>query len=241
MIDRLAHLTPLRFAAVFAGAMGLVILLAFSSAALAAAISTAAINEVSRDDTSVGNDTETTDGGGDDGTSAQPTDAASEASPSNVTTSTLAPLPRSCDDVYSAQMRATLASHAVQLNPTRTANGVTGVAFSDPVIDDTIRSIPTLRCFWGDPGTQTGFVMETRIAAVTEEQAHGVQSRLASIGYTPIQELGGTRYYFDDGVDYYGRPFGESHIVVGGYWFATAWSEVGISGYTADMVRSVLG
>ena len=138
-------------------------------------------------------------------------------------------------------MRATLAAQAVQLNPSRTRSGVTGLAYSDPVLDETIRSIPTLRCFWGDPGTQTGFVMETRISALTAEQSNGVQSRLASLGYTPIQELGGTRYYFDDGVDYYGKPFGESHIVVGGYWFATAWSEVGINGYTADMVRSVLG
>lgn len=241
MITRLQHLTPVRFALLFAGAMLATVLVALGTTGIAAAISSSVMAQGSRDDSVRVDDGAAFDSGSDDGGASESAGPTTEPAPSEVSSSALAPLPRSCDDIYSAQMRAVLASHAVQLNPTQTGAGVTGVAYNDPVIDETIRSIPTLRCFWGDPGTRTGFVMETRIGAVTEEQSHGVQSRLAAIGYTPIQELGGTRYYFADGVDYYGRPFGESHIVVGGYWFATTWSEVGINGYTADIVRSVLG
>lgn len=241
MINRLARLTTLRFSLVFAAAMMVTILIAIGATGVTAAVSSAVSIQGARDDVLLNHDAETTDVDLEESGEAEPPGSTPVPSPSDIAPSTLAPLPRSCEDIYSPQMRATLASNAVQLNPVQTGGGVTGIAYSDPVIDETIRSIPSLRCFWGDPGSQTAFVMETRIAAVTAEQAIEVQNRLAAIGYTPIQELGGTRYYFDDGVDYYGAPFGESHIVVGGYWFATAWSLVGIRGYTADMVQSVLG
>ena len=241
MIDRLSQLTTRTLSLLFAGAMIMTVVVALGVSGIAAAVSSAVGAQGSRDDSLLTNDGDTEDpavdgGGGGESASATPAPTTSEEA-----ASALAPLPRSCDDLYSPQMRETLASQSVQLNPAQTGGGVTGVAYSDPVIDETLRSIPSLRCFWGDPGSQTAFVMETRIAAVTEVQAADVQSRLAAIGYTPVQELGGTRYYFDDGVDYYGLPFGESHIVVGGYWFATAWSVVGIRGYTADMVTTLLG
>lgn len=241
MITRLSNLRAGHFSLVFAAAMLATVMLALGTTGVAAAISSAVMAQSSRDDYSYADDVSPPVDEPTEIDEPELVGSTPDPTPTEDTGPALAPLPRSCDDLYSPQMRALLASHAVELNPGRTGRGVTGVAYSDPVIDETIQSIPTLRCFWGDPGTRTGFVMETRIAAVTEEQSHGVQSRLASIGYIPIQELGSTRYYFADGVDYYGMPYGESHIVVGGYWFATAWAEVGITGYTADMVRSVLG
>lgn len=240
MIARIQHLSPFRFALLFAGAMLATVLVALGTTGIAAAISSSVMAQGAGDDVVRVEGGEALDSVSDSGAASELVGPTSEPAPSEVASPGLAPLPRSCDDIYSPQMRATLASHGVELNPGRTGGGVTGVAYEDPVIDDTANSIPALRCFWGDPGSRTGFVMETRVAAVTEEQSHGIQSRLAAIGYRPINELGGTRYYFDDGVDYYGRPYGESHIVVGGYWFATAWSEVGINGYTADIVTNVL-
>lgn len=241
ILDKLSRLSGARFGVLFAAAMLSITVVAIAGAGVSVAISSTGTAQDGFEGSVSSSEQQDANPEAEESEPTTVVSATPEAAESAAGVPALATLPDSCDDIYSSEMRAVLASHGVQLNPSQTGSGVTGVAYSDSVIDETIRSLPSLRCFWGDPGTRTSFVMETRIAAVTDEQSHGVQSRLASLGYIPIQELGSTRYYFADGVDYYGRPFGESHIVVGGYWFATTWSEVGINGYTADMVRSVLG
>ena len=55
-----------------------------------------------------------------------------------------------------------------------------------------------------------------------------------------MKEADGTRYVLEKTLSDGSGHYGESHIVVGSYWFATYWSKYGPSGYTADIVAQVV-
>lgn len=150
------------------------------------------------------------------------------------------PLPNGCDSIYSASMVAEVQSYGVVLNPAWSTAPGAGVKYRDAQITEWLAELPQLRCMWGSPSGPSGYGLESRIVAVTDAEAATVQSHLATLGYRPLQELGGTRYFFSIGASDEGFANGESHIVVGGYWFATSWIELGINGYTADMVTTVV-
>ena len=152
------------------------------------------------------------------------------------------PLPTNCESVYSPAMIAQLQSYGVVVNPSwSSAELGSGVSYESPELIEYLTTLPHLRCFWGSPSGGSGFGIETRIVPVTPDEAATVQARLASLGYDQADELGSTRYLYGVAASEYGAAYGESHIVVGGYWFATSWLELGITGYTADMVTTLLG
>ncbi|MER3387576.1 MAG: hypothetical protein RIC81_09300 [Microcella pacifica] len=150
------------------------------------------------------------------------------------------PLPDACESMYSASMVAQLKSYGVVLNPGWTTAPGAGVKYQDEQLAGWLAELPQLRCVWVPPTGPGGYGLESRIVAVTDAEAARVQERLAALGYQPLQELGGTRYFFSVEASEEGFAAGESHIVVGGYWFATSWVELGINGYTADMVTTLL-
>jgi len=150
------------------------------------------------------------------------------------------PLPKDCASMYSASMVAQLESYGVVLNPAWTTAPGAGVKYQDGQLAGWLTELPQLRCVWVPPSGPGGYGLESRIVAVTDAEAARVQERLAALGYQPLQELGGTRYVFSVAASDEGFAAGESHIVVGGYWFATSWVELGINGYTADMVTTLL-
>jgi hypothetical protein len=151
------------------------------------------------------------------------------------------PLPGSCDSLFSASMRANVEGAGLALNPA----WADGTNSADSITDSNLRSqlsgLPQLSCRWLTPlgGGEVG--VDTTVAAVTSSQASAINARLASLGYTAISELGGTRYVWEVGDSAESYPQGESHIVRDGLYFATHWLNYGPTGYTADMIHNVFG
>lgn len=153
-----------------------------------------------------------------------------------------AALPSSCDSAFSASMKNTVHGAGLTLNPSWSDGQPSyGLSLTDSTLRDQLASLPQLKCKWLSPegGGEVG--IETTIAVVDGSEAAAINSRLASLGYTGISELGGVRYVWQSPATSDSDAYGESHIVVGGLWFATHWLSYGPSGYTADVVNTVLG
>ena len=82
--------------------------------------------------------------------------------------------------------------------------------------------------------------VETSIALLSEAEASEVRAELQTTGFRALKEADGTRYVLEKTLSDGSGHYGESHIVVGSYWFATYWSKYGPSGYTADIVAQVV-
>lgn len=170
-----------------------------------------------------------------------PSDTAS-AEPTTAPEAERPEMPADCESLYSAAMTAELESYGVVLNPAWTVgNPEAGLSFVDPQLEAWTAEWPTLKCLWTTDGGGSGIGLETHIVPVTEAEGAEVEAQLASLGYSSVDELGGTRYLWSVTDEEFGGAWGESHIVVGGYWFATHWIDLGVNGYTADMVRNLVG
>jgi hypothetical protein len=151
------------------------------------------------------------------------------------------PMPAGCESLYSSAMVAQMESYGVVLNPSwAVVQLADSIPFDDPQLGEFVTALPKLECNWVSPLGGSGVGIETRVLPVTADEGAAVQARLAALGYRPLSELGGTRYFFQVDAGEQLAAYGESHIVVGGYWFATHWLELGINGYTADMVTTLL-
>ena len=173
---------------------------------------------------------------------------APEESTDEVTEEPVAPpasqsnLPSSCGEAFSETMKNTVQGAGLTLNPSWSIGEPSyGLSITDSNLRGTLAGLEQLKCRWLNPegGGEVG--IETTIAVVDASQGSAVNSRLASLGYTPLSELGGTRYVWERGATPDSDRYGESHIVVGGLWFATHWLSYGPNGYTADVVNTVLG
>lgn len=236
MIDRIMRLSAGRLSLLMAALMLVTILASAGVAAVTTALaSSASPSSVGAEQDGPPTDPEpleTSDGGSVDAEPAEPAPAAAGAPP----------LPASCESIFSPAMAAQLESYGVVLNPSwARVELADSYSFDDALLVEFMSQRSNLQCLWVTPNGGSGVGIETRIIPVTAEEGASVQSRLAGLGYTPISELGGTRYVFGVTASETGAAFGESHIVVGGYWFATSWLELGITGYTADMVTTLLG
>lgn len=236
MIDRLMHLGAGRIALFMAALMLLTIVASAGAAAVTTALASTASTSsgaAEPDDPPTDLDPlEPTDDGSSEGESAAPAPAVAAAPP----------LPAGCESVFSPAMAAQLESYGVVLNPSWAQIELAdSYSFDDALLVEFMSQRSNLQCLWVSPNGGSGVGIETRIIPVTAEEGASVQARLAGLGYTPISELGSTRYVFGVTASETGAAFGESHIVVGGYWFATSWLELGITGYTADMVTTLLG
>jgi hypothetical protein len=152
------------------------------------------------------------------------------------------PLPASCEDAFSASLKQQMEAAGLVLNPSWSVGEPSyGLAITDSNLRGQLESLPQLKCRWLSPSGGGEVGIETTIAVVTPSQASGVNSRLASLGYTPLTELGGVRYVWEKKATSTSDPHGESHIVLGDLWFATHWLNYGPMGYTADVVTTVMG
>jgi hypothetical protein len=152
-----------------------------------------------------------------------------------------AALPSSCNSAFSESMKNTIHGAGLTLNPSWSDGQPSyGLSLTDDTLRGQLATLPQLKCKWLSPegGGEVG--IETTIAVVDSSAAAGITSRLASLGYTAISELGGVRYVWQSPATSDSDAYGESHIVVGGLWFATHWLSYGPSGYTADVVNTVL-
>jgi hypothetical protein len=150
-------------------------------------------------------------------------------------------LPASCASLFSASMRANVEGAGLALNPSWAAGTNSAGSITDSNLRSQLADLTQLSCRWLNPegGGEVG--IDTTVAAVTASQASAINSRLASLGYTSISELGGVRYVWEVGYSAESYPMGESHLVRDGLYFATHWLNFGPSGYTADMVHNVFG
>ena len=143
-------------------------------------------------------------------------------------------LPDDCEALFSRAMIGALTKEGLELETVRVPSGGTDDAVLLELLDGSV----VLECDWheADGGVATG--IRSSIAVIDPEQESAVIERLRDKSMTRLDELGGTRYFFE-GEDAEGNPMGESHFVRDGLWFATLWFGHGPYGYTADLARGV--
>ncbi|WP_019182166.1 hypothetical protein [Microbacterium yannicii] len=147
-------------------------------------------------------------------------------------------LPGSCEEIYSAEMRAQLQS----TNPPLNDPGVTMLSTENAEMLEIIHSgAPTLRCSWGQPSE---FGLATNVTVVDTAQAEAVAQALPAAGFgceplgegtvCRIEQQGIT---LDD--EEYAR--GETHYLGEGAVVTTAWINFSPDGYTEDIVATLWG
>jgi hypothetical protein len=150
-------------------------------------------------------------------------------------------VPSSCDSLYSAGMRSTMSSAGVTLNPAWIYEpgqfDAVGTLVGD--LQPILETSPKLTCTWtiASGGSEVG--LTTEIVSVTDVQAAQIIDKLTSIGWTRLDELGGVRFVMQRDVE--GNSVGESQFLREGLWFSTQYLNLGVNGYTADMVTQVFG
>jgi hypothetical protein len=149
----------------------------------------------------------------------------------------------SCEGSLSDAYQQKLISEGAVLNPSSSvAAPLQPVAGTGDVgLRATLQTLERRECRWLSAAGTPAWGVETSIAIVPQGQQASVATQLAGMGYRAIAELGGTRYVIEKTLPDGSGHYGESHILRGGYWFATYWSKYGPSGYTADMVTTVVG
>lgn len=143
-----------------------------------------------------------------------------------------AALPASCDEIYSAGMRATLEAEVPPLNDP----GVTLLSTDQAPLLELLDIVPTLRCSWGEPG-DTG--LSTNVSVIDSAQAATVRDTLASAGFGCEAQGDATICRIEQrGVSLDDKPYqrGETHAVSGDFWITTSWVNVDPDGYTEDIL-----
>ncbi len=151
-------------------------------------------------------------------------------------------LPASCEALYSPGMLSTLAASGVTLNPAWLFDPEIVSEQHGTLVDDlqpTLNTPNKLTCTWTRPDGGSEVGLTTEIVQVTAAQASEISAKLASIGWTRLDELGGVRWVVQRELE--GNAVGESQFVRDGLWFATQYLNLPINGYTADMVNTVFG
>lgn len=147
-------------------------------------------------------------------------------------------LPAACEDIYSAEMLASLNAQAPPLNDP----GVTMHSTQTAELLEILNSgIPTLRCSWGMPSE---FGLATNVSIVDAGRAAAILGALQVSGFGCVEQDGGTicrieqkRIDLDDSE----VTLGETHFVRGNGWVSTAWINFAPEGYTEDIVDTLWG
>lgn len=151
---------------------------------------------------------------------------------------TAATLPASCEDVYSAEMIASLREQIPPLNDP----GVTMLSTQNVDLIELLDSgIPTLRCSWGAPSE---YGMATNISLIDAGQGSAVLATLGSSGFSCDAYADGQLCSAEGGgVDFDDQQyeFGEIHYVTDAVWVATSWLNFRPDGYTEDIVQHLWG
>ena len=176
-----------------------------------------------------------------DPTPAATTTITATATPSPTSTEPAADafvVPEACEDIYSAEMLASLEDD----NPPLNDPAVTMLSTQDVDLLEIIEGgSPTIRCSWGVPSE---FGLATNVTAVDDDQAAFVDEQLNAGGYAcePLGE-GTICRWEQKGVTLDDEEYvsGETHYVGGGGWVSTAWINFTPDDYTEDIVDTLWG
>lgn len=145
-------------------------------------------------------------------------------------------LPAACEDIYSAEMLASLTATVPPLNDP----GVTLLSTRNAELLEILDSgIPTLRCSWGGP---SDYGLATNVTIVDAAQAEAVLAALTSAGFGCADHDGGRICRIEQKMitlDDEEATLGETHFVRGNGWVSTAWVNFADEGYTEDIVDTL--
>jgi len=182
-------------------------------------------------------------------TSAEATPSATAETPAPTPTPTPTPvetnlpdagfvLPDRCEDIYSAEMLASLEAE----NPPLNDPGVTMNATQNVDALELLGSgIPTIRCSWGQP-SESG--LATNVSVIDAASAAALLDALEAAGFGcqpmwegTLCEIAQRTVNLDDEE----VEFGETHFVSLDGWVSTAWVDFTPVGYTEDIVGALWG
>ncbi|AWB89673.1 hypothetical protein [Homoserinimonas hongtaonis] len=153
-----------------------------------------------------------------------------------------AAMPAACVELFSPGYHAELSSTGAVLSAGNT--GPRERPFDEnevpAAVESTIASAPHLECAWGFSDNYNVGI-HTVVAKVTDEQAVQITQALAGAGFASTPELGSVRYIKQIAGEEGFGPHGYSIIARDGLLIATEWLDWPASGYTADIVNTVLG
>jgi hypothetical protein len=147
-------------------------------------------------------------------------------------------LPTACEQIYSPEMLATLTAQ----NPPLNDAGVTMTSTQNVEALELLSSgIPTIRCSWGMPSE---YGLATNVSIVDASQSAALTGALANAGFA-CEQLGEatvcrsdqTVIDLDDNI----VELGETHVLRGNAWIATATIDFAPQGYTEDIIATLWG
>ncbi len=173
-----------------------------------------------------------------DGTMAEPTETV-ESTPTPTPTETDAfVLPSSCEEIYSADMRATLEAD----NPPLNDPGVTMYSSENAVVLELIDSgAPTLRCTWGTP---SDYGLATNITLIDDAQGEEIAAELSAAGFSSEDVAVGSIHRIEQrGITLDDEPYtlGETHVIGDGAIITTRWINFAPEGYSEDIIATLWG
>ncbi len=146
-------------------------------------------------------------------------------------------LPASCEDVFSADMRATMEASGLPLNDP----GLT--MLSTELVDglEIMDTAPTLRCTWGYP-SEVGIA--TNVTLVSPEETGRLVAAYQGRGLVCEERAGGeTRCEArSTSTSELGEmSFGEIEVFRGNAWITTRWLNADVPDYADDIVQTLWG
>lgn len=161
-----------------------------------------------------------------------PAEATPTPTPAPTPTATGIALPERCEDIYSATMLQTVTA----AYGTVVTAPVDRAPTKDAVLEPLVATLGGLSCAWGGTGDAGG--INTTVSAVDAATAAAITDRLVAAGFTcTTVDAGQICRQSEDSAD---GAYGETHFVGGGLWVATFWSVFGPTGYTEDIVSTLL-
>lgn len=147
-------------------------------------------------------------------------------------------LPERCEDIYSADMLASLNA----ANPPLNDPGVTMYSTENAVgLEILDAGAPTIRCSWGVP-SESG--LATNVTVIDATQAASIRTALLEAGFGCEDALGGTVCRIEQrGITLDDQPYtrGETHVVRDNGWVSTAFINFAPEGYSEDIVQTLWG
>ncbi|SDS15253.1 hypothetical protein [Microterricola viridarii] len=146
-------------------------------------------------------------------------------------------VPATCAGIYSTDWAAQMGG--LVLNPAWINEPGQPAVFgsADDTLIAVLQAADPLSCRWGSEAGGGDRFLVTNVTSLSGSQPAEVLARLAELGLSCYDELGGTRCIIEATDD---NGFsGESHFVRGEVWLATRWMNIAPDGYTHDIVNTL--
>lgn len=151
-----------------------------------------------------------------------------------------APLPASCEQLYSAELVNTLTAGNLALNPARLNNP--GEELRITLTDEQLRNLldqnESLQCVWTTAEGGSGVGIVTAVVLVDPAERDSAADRFRALGYNCFDERDGLRCETE--VSNVDGTFGESHFLRDDLWLATQYGDQPLpEGYTLDIINNL--